>query len=170
MSRYKSCVLGVMSFSLLPFVDTSAATLARQSGAVGIVTYDSPETHTTDVPVPYAWLARHDSGVVDEPEAYEAAAKKTAANGRKVWECYVLGLDPEDETNDFKIVSFPMKSDGTPDLDAITISPPKSQWNVNGATPVLKGKATMEGEGEWQTVTDENKAQMKFFKVEVVVP
>ena len=110
--------------------------------------------------VPGTWLS----------EKTNKAATDAAANGRKVWECYVLGLDPEDETNDFKIVSFPMKADGTPDLDAMIIAPPKSQWNVNGATPVLKGKATLEGEGEWQTVTDENKAQMKFFKVEVVVP
>ena len=31
----------------------------------------------------------------------------------------------------------------------------------------LKGRATLEGTGEWQTVTDENKADMRFFKVEV---
>ena len=98
------------------------------------------------------------------------AATDTAANGRKVWECYVLGLDPEDVTNDFRIVSFPMKPDGTPDFDAITIFPPQTQWNVQGATPVLKGKATLEGVGEWQAVTDENKADMRFFKVEVVLP
>ena len=35
---------------------------------------------------------------------------------------------------------------------------------------MLKGKATLEGTGEWQTVTDENKADMRFFKVEVVLP
>ena len=34
---------------------------------------------------------------------------------------------------------------------------------------MLKGKATLEG-GEWQAVTDENKADMRFFKVEVVLP
>jgi hypothetical protein len=27
-----------------------------------------------------------------------------------------------------------------------------------------------EGEGKWQAVTDENKAGMRFFKVEVVLP
>ena len=110
--------------------------------------------------VPGGWLAEYTL----------RAATDTAANGRKVWECYVLGLDPEDVTNDFRIVSFPMKADGTPDFDAITISPPQTQWNVQGATPVLKGKATLEGTGEWQSVTDENKADMRFFKVEVVLP
>ena len=85
--------------------------------------------------------------------------------GRKVWECYVVGLDPEDTTNDFKIVSFPMNADGTPDISAITFDPPQTQWNVQSATLVLKGKATLEGEGEWQTVTDENKSEMRFLVV-----
>ena len=45
-----------------------------------------PYTHTTEVPVSYAWLAAHDPGVVDEYESYEVSAKATAANGWKVWE------------------------------------------------------------------------------------
>ena len=34
---------------------------------------------------------------------------------------------------------------------------------------VGKGKAALEG-GEWQVVTEENKAGMRFFRVEVVLP
>ena len=45
---------------------------------------DWTATRTTRVPVSYAWLTAHDPDVVDEYEAYEAAAKKTAANGWKV--------------------------------------------------------------------------------------
>ena len=45
----------------------------------------------------------------------------------------------------------------------------QAKWNVQGVTPVLKGKATLDG-GEWQAVTDENKAGMRFFRVEVVLP
>ena len=112
------------------------------------------------VTVPQSWLS----------ENTERAATAEAANGRKVWECYVVGLDPEDTTNDFRIVSFPMKADGTPDISAIAFDPPEAKWNVQGATPVLKGKATLEGTGEWQTVTDENKAGMRFFRVEVMLP
>ena len=93
----------------------------------------------------------------------------SGADGRKVWECYVVGLDPEDTTNDFKIVSFQMGADGLPDITKIVFDPPQTKWNVQGAVPVLKGKATLES-GEWQTVTDENKAQMRFFKVEVEIP
>ena len=47
MSKYASYVLGVMAVSLLLSVNASAATLARQYGAVGVVTYDS-------IPVPTA--------------------------------------------------------------------------------------------------------------------
>ncbi len=63
-----------------------------------------------------------------------------------------------------------MKDDGTLDLDGIEISPAQSKWNVQGATLRKVGKATLEGEGEWQPVTEENKAGMRFFKVEVVLP
>lgn len=129
-----------------------------------------PYTHTTDVHVPYAWLLGHDPEIVDEYDAYEAAAKVTGANGHKVWESYVIGADPNDKDDMFRITAFPMKADGTPDLEAITIAPAQSKWNVNGAQPVLKGRATLEGAAEWQTVTEENKADMRFFRVEVVLP
>ena len=88
-------------------------------------------------------------------------------NGHKVWECYVVGLDPR-EMDVFRITSFPMKSDGTPDFDNLTIYPPKSQWNVPGATQVVKGAATLDG--EWQTVTEDNKAGFRFFKLVVELP
>ena len=58
-------------------------------------------TQTTPEPVPYAWLRGYYPEISDEYEAYEAAALATARNGRPVWECYVAGLDPTDETDDF---------------------------------------------------------------------
>ena len=128
-------------------------------------------TRTTEVPVSYAWLTAHDPDVVDEYEAYEAAAKKTAANGWKVWECYVVGLDPQDATGDFRITSFPMKADGTPDLENIAVDPPQTQWNVPGARAVVNGAATLGG--EWKAIegaTAAEKAAMRFFKVTVEVP
>jgi hypothetical protein len=109
---------------------------------------------------------------VDEPEAYEAAAKKTAANGRmSVVGCYVLGLDPQDATSDFRIASFPMKADGTPDFANVTFDPPKAQWNVPDAPVTWKGAATLEG--PWRTVTVEGgspgtaRPTMQFFKAVV---
>ena len=173
MNRCASYGLGVMVFSLLLSASASAATLARQCGAVGIFTYDSipTATQTTDVPVPYAWLRTHDPSVVDEYEAYEAAAKKTAANGWKVWECYVLDLDPQEASSDFRIASFPMKADGTPDLANVTFDPPQEQWNVPEAPVVWKGAAQLEG--PWRTVTAEGgspgmvRPTMRFFKAVV---
>ena len=127
-------------------------------------------TRTTEVPVPYAWLTANDPDVVDEYEAYEAAAKLTGANGYKVWESYAIGANPNDANDFLKITAFPMKPDGTPDFANITIYPPKSQWNVQGATPVLKGTATLGTSLDWQTVTDLNKASLRFFKIEVHLP
>ena len=123
-------------------------------------------TQTTVVPVPYVWLWRHIPGIVNEYEAYELAAKSVAANGRKVWECYVLGLDPVG-TRDFRIVSFPMKPDGTPDLGNITFDPPQEEWNV-AATYRLMGAAALDG--PWQEVPVSGDTAARFFKVEVLLP
>lgn len=38
------------------------------------------------------------------------------------------------------------------------------------AHPVIKGKTSLDGPDEWLTVTDENKAEMRFFRVEVQLP
>ena len=155
--RVVSCKLGVAALAVLLSVSASAATLAWQSGAFGIVTYDLPpvtETQTTQVPVPYAWLDAHVPGVAHEPEAYEAAAMATAANGRKVWECYVVGLDSQDVTSDFRIASFPMKADGTPDFANVVFDPPQAQWNVPDAPVTWKGAAQLEG--PWMMVTVED--------------
>jgi len=192
--RVLSCKLAVAALALLLSANASAATLARQSGtfgivtcdsipapavtpagilarqcgAFGIVTYDPSETQTTVVPVPYAWLDANISGVVHGAEAYEASAKATAANGRKVWECYVVGLDPEDAEEDFRITRFPMKADGTPDLANLEFEPTQDKWNVQGANPVIKGAAALGG--DWQTVTGENQSGFRFFKVVVELP
>ncbi len=37
-------------------------------------------------------------------------------------------------------------------------------------TDSCTGKTTLDGTGEWQPVTDENNAGMRFFRVEVVLP
>ena len=172
MSRLKSCGLGAIASLVLVGRAVLGEPLAQQYGAMGIVTYDLPpvtETQTTPVPVPYAWLDAHVPGVAQESEAYEAAASSAAANGRPVWACYALDLDPQVATNDFRIVSFPMKADGTPDLEAIEVDPPPSRWNVPGARSVLKGAASLDA-GTWPTVTDENKSSFRFFKAAMELP
>ena len=125
-------------------------------------------TQTTEIPVPYAWLRQCYVNIPDDYDAYEATSKATALNGHKVWECYVVGLDPMIPTDNFKITSFRLTTDGTPDLEHIVFYPPQSRWNVLGAQPVIKGVAALGS--DWQTVTDENKAALRFFKVEVSMP
>lgn len=63
-----------------------------------------------------------------------------------------------------------MKADGTPDLENIAFSPARERWNVQDAKPVVKGRASLGGQDGWQTVTDGNKADMRFFRVEVELP
>ena len=165
--------VGVVTYDSLPEPEAPPAppVLARQCGAVGIVTYDPlpfTETQTTPVPVPYAWLDAHVPGVALEVEAYEAAANASAANGRKVWACYAVGLDPQVATNDFRIASFPMKADGTPDFANVAFDPPREQWNVPDAPVTWKGAAKVEG--PWRTVPVEvgspgtARPTMQFFK------
>ena len=121
------------------------------------------------VTVPQTWIEEHPALVAAAGGNPTAALQATAANGRmSVAECYVVGVDPESATNDFKITSFPMKADGTPDLENIVFDPPEAKWNVPGARPVVKGAASLVG--EWQAVTEENKAGFRFFTVEVVLP
>ena len=121
------------------------------------------------VTVPQTWIEAHENLVRNNGGSVSAALQATAANGRmSVAECYVVGVDPESTTNDFKITSFPLKADGTPDLENIVFDPPEAKWNVEGARPVVKGTASLDG--EWQAVTEENKAGFRFFKVEVVLP
>lgn len=155
-----------------PFSSSSCPTYGKDNSALQSAGYiDSTGNLTAaHVPVPYTWLDAHVSGVVHETDAYEAAAKVTGANGHKVWESYVIGADPNDKDDSLKITAFPMKANGTPDFDGMEISPPQSKWNVEGAQSVIKGKATLDGAGEWEKVTEENEADMRFFKVEVVLP
>ncbi len=154
----------------LMLVAVAAATLAQQCGAFGIVTYDPvpvQETQTTPVPVPHTWIDNYPALLAGQSGDYEAAANAAAANGRKVWECYTVGLDPvnNDATNDFRITRFWM--DGYM---------PKFEFNHttdgsgNSFLPYVKplGKARL-ADG-WRHVPDGGKPDFRFFAVEVVPP
>ena len=121
------------------------------------------------VSVPEAWLVGFPDVLTAANGSGSAAVANLAANGRmSVAECYVVGLDPEIATNDFRIVSFPMKADGTPDFANIVFDPPQAKWNVP-ATYKVKGAANLNA-ADWPEVTEQNKANFRFFKVEVVLP
>ena len=72
-------------------------------------------TQTTDVPVPHAWIKAHYPHVTD----FETCALGRGANGRPVWESYLLGLDPTSPLSDLRIVSFRLLN-----------GEPVVEWNV----------------------------------------
>ena len=110
------------------------------------------------------------SGTADGLAAWLAErslmADARAANGRTAAECYALGLDPADATNDFRIVSIEIV-DGEPKVEW---EPKVNRWTGAEVNAVLKGAAELKG--DWKPVegaTAAEKAAMRFFKVVVVV-
>ena len=86
-------------------------------------------------------------------------------------ECYALGLDPTDVTNDFRIVSIEMV-DGKPKVEW---EPKTNRWTGAEIRTVLKGAASLAGPWEEVDVSvggglGEAALPMRFFKVEVVLP
>ena len=130
--------------------------------AIFLVNAIYTSTQTTPVPVPYAWLTQYEPDIVDEYDAYEAAAKATAANGRdKVWECFVAGISPTNET-----ASFTARIEMQGGVPVVTWEP---DLNTNGVIRTYKvyGSETLEDGGEWQYPTN---SLHRFFKVMVEMP
>ena len=122
------------------------------------------------VTVPRAWIDEHPALVEAAGGDVAAALQSLAGNGKmSVAGCYVLGLDPEVSTNGFKIVTFPMKADGTPDLEGLAFESRREKWNVQEARPVVKGVKNI-GDDDWTEVTEQNKELFRFFKVVVELP
>ena len=114
--------------------------------------------------MPYAWLTANDPDVVDEYEAYEAAAKKTAANGHnKVWECFVAGISPTNET-----AEFTAKIEMQGDTPVVTWEP---DLNENGAKSErlykVYGRESLDDSSPWQYPPN---SLHRFFKVTVEMP
>jgi len=148
--------------------ETLTATFERKTPADVMVDIGGGKSVT----VPRTWIDEYPEIVAAAGDNLTVALNATAANGRlSVVECYVLGLDPENETNDFKIVSFPMGADGKPDVANIVFEPEESKWNVVGARAVLKGAETVDG--DWHEVdkaSEADRAKYRFYKVVVELP
>ena len=86
------------------------------------------------------------------------------ANGRTAAECYALGLDPADATNDFRIVSIEMV-DGKPKVEW---EPKTNRWTGAEIPAVLKGAERLEG--PWAEVPAGSNSAFRFFKVVVELP
>ena len=79
-------------------------------------------------------------------------------------ECYALGLDPTEATNDFRIVSIELVG-GKPKVEW---EPKTNRWTGAEIQAVLKGAERLEG--PWEEMPEENKVGFRFFKVVVEVP
>ena len=121
------------------------------------------ETQTTPIPVPYVWIEDQATSLLAVyNDDFELAANAAAANGHnKVWECYVAGISPTNETAKFA-AKIEMK-DGAP---VVTWEP---DLNTNGIVRIYKvyGSETLENGGDWQYPTN---SFHKFFKVTVEMP
>jgi hypothetical protein len=115
-------------------------------------------TRTSDVPVPYAWLELHNPEIIDEYDIYESEANATAANGRKVWECYVAGTDPTD-TNSV----FTAKIDMVDGMPVITWSPELSPEETALRTYTIYGKTNLTDK-VWHSPTN---SSSRFFRIGV---
>ena len=124
---------------------------------------DDNYTTTTPEPTPYSYLKMNCPTLLAEYGGdYEAAALATAANGRNaVWECYVAGINPTNETE--KFTARIELEDGVP---IVTWGP---NLNTNGIIHAYKvyGSETIENGGEWQYPTN---SLHRFFKVTVEMP
>ena len=120
-------------------------------------------TVTTPEEVPYSYFDNdYPTLLAEHGGDYEAAALATAANGHnKVWECFVAGICPTNETS-----SFVAKIEMVAGMPIVTWDP---DLNTNGVVRTYKvyGKETLEAAGEWQYPTN---SLHRFFKVEVGLP
>jgi hypothetical protein len=123
-------------------------------------------TQTTAIPVPYAWLKKCYPDIRDEFDVYESIARGESMNRFKVWECYAIGLDPRNATNEFKITSFQLRADGTPDLTNIKFEPSVNMWNLPSAKPMIMGTSDLIS-GEWRVLLEGDNTACRFFKIGV---
>ena len=93
------------------------------------------------------------------------ALDTTAANGRKVWQCYVLGLDPERADDDFRITSFWM--DGNVPMFEFSHA---SDGSGNTFVPRIMKMGSASPTGPWAEVPVAGNPAYRFLKVEVALP
>ena len=130
------------------------AWLGRFSWNPADVAVDAGKDKT--VTVPGVWLGKRTM----------RAATDVAANGRRVWECYLLGCDPEKAADDFRIASFEVV-DGVP---AFTFSHTRDGSGVSFEPRIrILGKARLD-DAAWTEMPEGGDPALRFFKAEVALP
>lgn len=121
----------------------------------------------TQEPVPYSWLSKYGLGGMDAD--FETAAKAPsgkrdgAGRATSVWEEYVAGTDPSNETSRFT-AKIEMK-DGAP---IVTWEPDLNEDGTKSKRLYkVYGSETLDGGGDWQYPTN---SLHHFFKVTVEMP
>ena len=112
-------------------------------------------------PVPYSWFSIYDSSITDDK--IEGRATTIASNNLNTWwQCYVLGLDPTNETS--KLVTT-IRMDGT--TPVVEYSPTNEVLKASKAIEyVLQGKPALSN--NWQDVEfDEPGDTNRFFRIKV---
>ena len=119
-----------------------------------------------EVAVPEAWINSHSELIEALGGDAASALNATAANGRRsVAECYVLGIDPEDPDDDFKITSFEIVN-GEP---VFTVSHTEDGSGVSFEPRIRKLGKTNLGD-QWQEVPEGGDPSFRFFTVTVDLP
>lgn len=116
-------------------------------------------TQTSEVKVETTWLKAYFPALGSYYFDYEEMAKETAANGHKVWECYVAGEDPTDSASKFA-AEITVGEDGKPSIS----------WNPDlGEARVYKilGSTDLK---TWVEIPEGEEANYNFFKVSVEMP
>lgn len=116
-------------------------------------------TTTTEVAVPFDWLATYYPGV--STSAYETLAGQKGANGYRVWESYVAGLDPTDAASVLKVIL--VIENGEP---VVTYEPVLSAAQTARRTYTVYGKKDL-ATGTWTAVPSGKERDYNFFKVGV---
>ena len=125
-------------------------------------------TLTSPVPVPFAWFdERYPALLAAYGGDYEAAANAVAANGvNGVWQCYLAGISPLDETARFRATITMVEGEPVvepdPDLAKGTETPEREY--------ILLGAKSLAPDATWDVVTNGtalDEAGYRFFKVKV---
>lgn len=131
-------------------------------------------TCTTEAPVELSWIREKFGDLGAYYYDYEEQAKEIAANGHKVWECYVAGEDPTDKDSRFT-ATIKMGADGKP---IVSWTPPLNGEDADGAgiregvrSYSVYGKQTLgDAAEEWKPVAEGDEGNYRFFKVGVGMP
>ncbi len=128
---------------------------------------DDDGTQVDGVSVPSEWLETEAAPILERLGGdTEAAAQTMAANGvNKVWECYVAGISPTNETARFDATIDIV--DGKP---VVRWDPPLSAAEEAKRIRKVLGKRSLDDPNGWQDMTninDPDAAGYRFFKVSV---